>query len=168
MFALSENLIVGFSAIYMDAEYDSFLNGTCDKTGLAEPEFSCPAGQDVIDLSGRSPAGIHEISYNVNATYNFAMDSGIEGFFRIDYLHEKDVKTADLIPFNVANRGFDNVNASLGFSSANGGWDVMLWGRNLTDHETLISAFPTPAQPGSFSGYPNPPRTYGFTLRKNF
>jgi iron complex outermembrane receptor protein len=168
MFALSENLIIGLSAIYMDAVYDSFLNGTCDKTGLAEPQFACPAGQSTIDLSGRSPAGIHEISYNVNATYNFAMDSGVEGFFRVEFLHEKDVKTADLIPFNVANRGFDNVNASLGFSSANGGWDAMLWGRNLTDHKTLISAFPTPAQPGSFSGYPNPPRTYGFTLRKNF
>jgi outer membrane receptor protein involved in Fe transport len=104
----------------------------------------------------------------VNATYNFAVTGGVDGFFRVEYLHEKDVKLADLIPFSIASRGSDNLNASLGFSSANGGWDAMLWGRNLTDHETLISAFPTPAQPGSFSGYPNPPRTYGFTLRKNF
>ena len=44
----------------------------------------------------------------------------------------------------------------------------MLWGRNLTDHETLVSAFPTTAQPGTFTGYPNAPRTYGLTLRKNF
>ena len=168
MFALSDNLVVGLSAIYMDAVYDSFLLGTCDKTGLADAEFACPAGQSTIDFSGRKPAGIHELSYNVNATYNFAMDSGVEGFFRVEYVHEKDVKTADLIPFRIANRGSDNVNASLGFSSANGGWDAMLWGRNLTDHKSLISAFPTTAQPGSFSGYPNPPRTYGFTLRKNF
>ena len=168
MFALTDNFIVGFSAMYIDAVYDEFLNGTCDATGLAEPQYACPAGQKTIDLSGRSPAGIHELSYNVNATYNFAMAGGVDGFFRVEYLHEKDVKLADLIPFSMASRGSDNLNASLGFSSANGGWDAMLWGRNLTDHETLISAFPTPAQPGSFSGYPNPPRTYGFTLRKNF
>jgi iron complex outermembrane receptor protein len=44
----------------------------------------------------------------------------------------------------------------------------MFWARNITDHESLISAFPTTAAPDSFSGYPNAPRTYGLTLRKNF
>jgi iron complex outermembrane receptor protein len=168
MFALSENLVVGLSAMYIDAVYDEFLNGTCDDTGLSEPQYSCPDGQDTIDLSGQAPAGVHELSYNVNATYNFMVSDGIDGFFRLEYLHEKDVKVADLIPFSLASRGSDNLNASLGFSSEAGGWDAMIWGRNLTDHETLISAFPTPGQPESFSGYPNPPRTYGLTLRKHF
>lgn len=168
VFALSENLVVGLSAMYIDAVYDEFLNGTCDTTGLSDPEYLCPAGQNTIDLSGQSPAGVHELSYNVNATYNFEVSGGIDGFFRLEYLHEKDVKLADLIPASIAMRGSDNLNASLGFSSETGGWDAMIWGRNLTDHESLISAFPTPAQPGSFSGYPNPPRTYGLTLRKHF
>ncbi len=168
IFALSENFVVGLSAIYIDAVYDEFLNGTCDTTGLSDPQYLCPAGQNTIDLSGQSPAGVHELSYNVNATYDFEVSGGIDGFFRLEYLHEKDVKLADLIPASIAMRGSDNLNASLGFSSETGGWDAMIWGRNLTDHESLISAFPTPAQPDSFSGYPNPPRTYGFTLRKNF
>ena len=168
VFALSENLVVGLSAMYIDAVYDEFLNGTCDTTGLSDPEYLCPAGQSTIDLSGQSPAGVHELSYNVNATYNFEVSGGIDGFFRLEYLHEKDVKLADLIPASIAMRGSDNLNASLGFSSETGGWDAMIWGRNLTDHESLISAFPTTGQPGSFSGYPNPPRTYGLTLRKHF
>ena len=168
VFALSENLVVGLSAMYIDAVYDEFLNGTCDTTGLSEPQYVCPEGQKTIDLSGQSPAGVHELSYNVNATYSFEVSSGVNGFLRLEYLHEKDVKLADLIPFSLANRGSDNLNASLGFSSETGGWDAMIWGRNLTDHESLISAFPTPAQPDSFSGYPNAPRTYGFTLRKHF
>ena len=78
------------------------------------------------------------------------------------------MKLADNIGASIAQRGSDNLNASLGFGSETGGWDAMIWGRNLTDHESLISAFPTPGQPGSFSGYPNPPRTYGLTLRKHF
>ena len=168
VFALSENLVVGLSAMYIDAVYNEFLNGTCDDTGLSEPQYTCPAGQSTVDLSGQSPAGVHELSYNINATYNFEVSGGIDGFFRLEYLHEKDVKVADLIPFNLASRGSDNLNASLGFSSETGGWDAMIWGRNLTDHETLLSAFPTPGQPGSFNGYPNPPRTYGLTLRKHF
>jgi outer membrane receptor protein involved in Fe transport len=44
----------------------------------------------------------------------------------------------------------------------------MLWGRNLTDDEYLLSAFPTVIQAGSFSGYPNEPRTFGLTVRKRF
>jgi iron complex outermembrane receptor protein len=44
----------------------------------------------------------------------------------------------------------------------------MLWGRNLGDDQSLVSAFPTTVQPGSFNGYPSQPRTYGLTLRKYF
>jgi iron complex outermembrane receptor protein len=46
--------------------------------------------------------------------------------------------------------------------------DIMLWARNLLDDRQLIGAFPTLAQDGSYSGYPNQPRTYGMTLRKTF
>ncbi|MGB1868326.1 MAG: TonB-dependent receptor [Porticoccaceae bacterium] len=168
MFALSENLVLGLSGIAIDPVYDSFVNGTCDTTGLAEARYQCAPGERTVDLSGLQPAGVHELSVNANAVYSFVLAGGVEGFFRVEYVHEKDINIADLIPFSLASRGTDNLNASLGFSSANGSWDAMLWGRNLTDHESLISAFPTTASPGSFSGYPNAPRTYGVTLRKNF
>jgi len=168
MVALSESLVVGFSAIAIDAVYDSFTNGTCDTTGQAGEAYQCVGDANTIDLSGLSPAGVHELSVNANAIYSFDVSDSINGFFRVEYVHEKDVNIADLIPMSLASRGTDNLNASLGFSSDKGGWDAMLWGRNLTDHESLISAFPTTAQPGSFTGYPNAPRTYGLTLRKNF
>ena len=49
-----------------------------------------------------------------------------------------------------------------------GGFEAMLWGRNINNDEYLMSAFPAVAQNGSFSGYPNQPRTYGLTVRKYF
>ena len=168
MFALTESLVVNVSAITIDAVYDSFDEGTCDRTGLAGEAYQCPPGSDFVELSGQTPAGVHELSINANAVYSFNVNDSVNGFLRVEYVHESDAKVANLIPESLASRGTDNLNASLGFSSENGGWDAMLWGRNLTDHESLISAFPTTAQPGSFSGYPNAPRTYGLTLRKNF
>jgi outer membrane receptor protein involved in Fe transport len=168
LFAVSDSLVLGLSGIAIDPVYDSFVNGTCDTTGLAEERYRCAPGESTVDLSGFQPAGVHELAFNANAVYSFNLKNGTEGFFRIEYVHEKDVNIADLIPISLASRGTDNVNASLGLSSANGGWDAMIWGRNLTDHKSLISAFPTTASPGSFSGYPNAPRTYGLTLRKNF
>ena len=168
MLAVSDNLVLGLSGIAIDPVYNSFVNGTCDLTGLAEARYQCAPGKRTVDLSGLQPAGVHELSINANAVYSFVLSGGVEGFFRVEYVHEKDVNIADLIPFSLASRGTDNLNASLGFNSKNGGWDAMVWGRNLTDHKSLISAFPTTASPGSFSGYPNAPRTYGLTLRKNF
>ena len=48
----------------------------------------------------------------------------------------------------------------------------MGWVRNLTNDDALLATFATVAQqspsPGSVSGYPNQPRTYGVTLRKTF
>jgi outer membrane receptor protein involved in Fe transport len=44
----------------------------------------------------------------------------------------------------------------------------MVWGRNLNDDEYIVQSFPSVAQSFSVSGYPNQPRTYGITVRKNF
>ena len=72
-------------------------------------------------------------------------------------------------PAEVSTWGMNNVNASVGFITGNARqYEVMLWARNLTDHRAIVGAFPTVAQPGSFSGFPNQPRTFGVTLRVTF
>ena len=48
------------------------------------------------------------------------------------------------------------------------GLEFNLWGRNIFDDEYLLLAFPSVAQAGSASGYPNQPATYGLTLKYNF
>ena len=108
------------------------------------------------------------MSANANAVYSFDVSSSISGFVRLEYVYEDEIKIADLIPLSIAARSTDNFNASVGINSEMNDWSLILWARNLTDHESLISAFPTTAAPGSFSGYPNAPRTFGLTLRKDF
>ena len=71
------------------------------------------------------------------------------------------------MPGNIATREVSTINASAGLAWENG-FELMLWGRNLNNDEYLTSAFPSVAQAGSYSGYPNQPRTYGLTLRKSF
>jgi len=166
--ALSENLVLGLSGIFIDPVYDSFSHATCDTTGLAGPEYQCPEGESSVDLTGLTPAGIHRVSINANTVYSFAVSDQLAGFARLEYVYDDDIAIVDLIPRSLASRGSNNVNDSVGVSSEQRGWDAMIWGRNLTDHQSLISAFPTTASSGSFSGYPNAPRTFGLTVRKNF
>ena len=164
MVALSEALVVNVSGIKIDGEYVSFVNGSCGDF----PGLECDDGKSTRDLSGTQPAGVHDWSVNANAVYSFNLSDGISGFFRAEYVYESDVALVDNVPESLASRGSKNVNLSLGLDHGASGLSAMLWARNLTDHESLISAFPTTAAPGSFSAYPNAPRTYGLTLRKNF
>ena len=115
------------------------------------------------------------MSLSAVATYNFNI-SGMDGFIQADYQYDSAVDInggGDLSNNNIAlgSRGFRErevrmINASFGLTR--GDWDLRIWGRNLTNDEWLITWFPAVAQTGSLTGYPNQPRTYGATLRRNF
>ena len=141
------------AATWLDPVYDSFVGA------------EGPAGP--VDLSGTKPAGIHELSLVTSGQYNFDFTSSSDGFIRLEYLFEDEVQVIENVPASLAGREVSELNASLGIRWENG-FEAMLWGRNLTNDEYLVSAFPTTVQPGSFNGYPNQPRTYGLTIRKYF
>ena len=145
---------LSFAATWLDPKYDVF------------PNFVFPDGL-VQDLSGTTVPGVHEFSMNISGVYNFDIGASTSGFVRVGYIYEDEIPIIENVPGNIASREVSTVNASIGLQWDNG-FEAMLWGRNLTNDEYLLSAFPAVAQAGSFSGYPNEPRTYGLTLRKNF
>jgi iron complex outermembrane receptor protein len=173
---VSEELLLGLSAMYIDAKYLDYQRGPCDHvtTGVDDdmnpdtPEndyivyssVACDL-EDPLDAtsslgyknrSGETPAGIHDWSANLNAN----VPAVSETFFG---------QPVGNIP---ALRSSKNFNMSMGFNHAPSGIEVMLWGRNLTNHQALLSAFPTTAAPGSYGGYPTAPKTYGLTARATF
>ena len=145
-------LQLAFSATWLDAVYDSFPGGN----GVNGPE----------DLSGNKVPGVPELAMNANANYNFQVGSA-NGFIRFEYIFEDEVQIIENVPANLASREISMINASTGLAWDNG-FEAMIWARNLNNDEFLLSAFPAVAQAGSYSGYPNEPRTYGITVRKYF
>ena len=148
----TENFEGTFAATILDPTYDSFVGAE----GIGGP----------VDLSGTTPPGIHELSITTTGTYNFTMGNA-EGFARLEYIYEDEVQVIENVPADIASRKVSTLNASFGLSWENG-FEAMLWGRNVTNDEYLVSAFPTTVQTGSYSGYPNQPRTFGVTVRKYF
>lgn len=146
-------LTLTFAGTFLDPVYDDFQGAQ----GVAGP----------TDLSGEKPAGIHEVSLSTSATYNHDFGNGMDGFLRADYLYESNVQVVENVSADLAEREVNTVNASAGLSFDNG-FGVKIWGRNIFNDEYLLSAFPGVAQPGVFLGYPNQPRTYGISLRKDF
>jgi iron complex outermembrane receptor protein len=147
-----DGLRIGFAATWLDPLYDSF------------PGALGPDGP--MDLSGEKPSGIPELSTNTNISYSFDL-LGAYSYVRLEHVYEEDVQVVDNIPSSIAGREVNTVNASAGMSWSNG-MEFNLWGRNIFDDEYLLSAFPSVAQAGSVSGYPNQPATYGLTLKYNF
>ena len=149
-----DSLELKFAGTLLDPTYDSFEGAGRD-----------PQTGAVVDLSGETPGGITETSLSLSANYKFSWGEN-DGFFRADYFYEDDTPIGDL---NISQftRSSRNLNVSAGLQTPSG-WSLSAWVRNATDHVSLISAFPSVAQDGSFSGYRTQPRTYGITLGKEF
>ena len=149
----TDNFRFMFAGTILDPEYDSFVNGS----GVNGPE----------DLTGTQPAGVSEFSFSTNGTYNFDVGTSAAGFLRLEYIYEDEVQVVENVPASIASREVSTINASAGINWDNG-FEAILWGRNINNDEYLQSAFPSVAQAGSFSGYPNIPATFGITLRMIF
>ena len=149
--AATEDLTLSFFGAFYDAEFDDFANS--------------PFG----DLTGERPAGIPEVSTNLSANYDFVL-LGVDGFVRADWQHSSPAAYSDdpavqsLIGFE---RQSDLVNLSSGLTF-DSGTQLTVWGRNIFDEQFIDGAFPTAAQAGSISGFPNQPATYGVTVRQTF
>ncbi len=150
----TDALKLTLAGTFLDPIYDSFEGAGRD-----------PQTGEVADLSGLQPGGINEVSMSAGVTYNFPLGNN-SAFLRADYFYEDTVPIGDLA-IEQFTRDSRNLNIAAGLTTENG-LNFTLWGRNITDHVSLISAFPSVAQAGSFSGYRTPPRTYGVTITKDF
>lgn len=160
----TDRLDLVWAGTFLDAEYDSFPGAP---VVVAGPEDLADGVADGAgDLTGSTPAGIPEFASSFSVKYTQPTSFG-EAFIRGDWQYESEVQVIENVPEDVASREVNQFNASIGVNW-DSGLEALLWGRNIFNDEYYTSAFPTTLQANSFSAYPNPPRTYGVTLRKRF
>jgi len=155
---------------YLDPVYDSFTGAACVNYDTARCPVDPATGRrpNFRDLTGDRPAAIPKWSFSTSATVNHDFGGDYQGFARVEYDYGSKTQLTETTPPELSTWGQNVVNASLGVTNTAQQIEVMVWARNLTKDNSLISTFPTVAQDGSYSGYPNAPRTYGVTLRKTF
>ena len=75
LFFLNENFVVTFAASYIDATFNDFKNGPCDRTFVPPASDDCPiingGPARVKDFTGRTPSGVPELAITVSGTYTF-------------------------------------------------------------------------------------------------
>ena len=158
------------SVTYLDPKYDSFTGAACVNYDTVRCPVNPATGlrPSFRDLSGQRPAGIPTWSFSTSATLSHDLTNDIGAYLRGEYNYTSKFQLTETTPPNLSTYGQNTVNASLGIQSKANQLELMFWVRNLTQDNYLISTFPTVAQDGSYSGYPNQPRTFGATLRKSF
>ncbi|KQM19599.1 TonB-dependent receptor [Novosphingobium sp. Leaf2] len=140
------------------------------------------------DLSGTTPAGVSPLSVTFGAELvqpvgtrgdrvilhgdyhyeaQFQLVEGLPGLVVTDTQGRVVDVSAALAAAREFKQDINDVNASLTYAMANG-LELSVWGRNLLNDRTILQIFDSPAQPGSISGYPNQPRTYGVAARMRF
>ncbi|TIX51416.1 TonB-dependent receptor [Alteraurantiacibacter aquimixticola] len=138
------------------------------------------------DISGATPAGIPEWTVVIGGQWEQPLGNGDTLYLRSTYAYESETQVVDglpgfldptlpdggqaqavaaAVPFT---RQVDELSASVTYVLEDEGVEFSIWGRNLLNDRYLLSLFDSPAQPGSISGYPNQPRTYGATVRIGF
>ncbi len=155
---------------YLDPKYDSFTGAACVDYDTVRCPLNPATGlrPNFRDLTGQKPAGIPNWSGSTSATITHRFGNGWGFYLRGEYDYSSNVQLTETVPPQYNTWGVSQINASFAIQDTNDQLELMLWARNLNNDKYLLGAFPTVAQSGSYSGYPNEPRTYGFTLRKSF
>ncbi|MDI3258612.1 MAG: TonB-dependent receptor [Sinobacteraceae bacterium] len=120
------------------------------------------------DLSGRQLTNAPRWTVNAGAEYRLPLpwwDAVL--FTDASMRYQSAVNTgSDLDPAK-AQGGYALLNGRLGLDLPHG-WQLALWGANLTDQYYRMVVFNSPGQTGSYNAYVGLPRTYGIQITKDF
>lgn len=168
----TDNFVITVAATYLDDKFDSFEGASCLTaeflpTPVPQELITCdptnPAFTSSRSLSGKDDLLTPEWAASSTATWTFSMGA-LDGFVRAELQYVGDYNPGgDQAPQKSVD-AFTVINASVGLGNPDKGWDLTLWGKNITDEEYAQGMFDAVAQPGSLSGYPNDPPLYGLTF----
>jgi iron complex outermembrane receptor protein len=168
--------------------------------GYADSELTDPLiiddpqnpGVPIVDSSafvGQRLAQAPDLTANASLVYSHDLNAGGSMLWRLDWSHTGDilhelVEKGSPLESIISESAYDLVNARIGYTSEDGDWDLMLWGRNIFDERykvyrranPIIRVFGLDASGSglAFSGseaaqaIAGMPATYGLTFIKRF
>ena len=151
---LFSQFTISGSAEVLHAVYDSFPNAPTSNPDLAitEPTFGG-------DAAGHHLGYAAPEQFTIAGDYSFPLPSG-ELDLNVTVNHSASFFTE---PDNVIRQpDYTKVNASLRWKAANDRYDVLLWGRNLTN--AAVFTYADTLGTGLHVATYEPPRTYGVTF----
>lgn len=138
---------------------------------LADPVDAPGTPPDVADgpLAGRTLTNAPKWNLSGGVHWEHPVGDTIKTFFDLNASYRTHYNTGSDLALAKEQPGFTTIGGRIGlFSDAENGWELALWGTNLTDEYWQLIAFDTTFQGNSVSEFPAAPRMYGVTFRKDF
>jgi len=149
---ISESLTLGGTLAFLNAEYDSYSAGPCNRsrsTGAGSLPGTCDLGGQALPFAADTSASVYAdifkpISDNLNLVANLTVSYSDEYFVE-----------GTLEPTLIQD-SWTKVSGRIGVEAADNSWSLALLGQNLTDEETWLGGQPLF---GYDMVYPAAPRT---------
>jgi iron complex outermembrane receptor protein len=169
----TEKLRLGANLAMLDGKYDEFLGAACtakqdsDIRGGETSSGKCALnaqGQAVQDLSGGQLGA--DYSGSLTADYEHPLSNGAVWFTSADYYFSDDrFLSGDNDPID-SQEAFETVNIRTGLRMDD--WDVMIYGRNITDEIVTGGAADVPNAGGAHFKYLQPGEVWGAKFNFRF
>jgi outer membrane receptor protein involved in Fe transport len=167
---------VSLAYAYIKAEYSSFDKGACWiatpwNTGEQAPgqESDNPAKPNpYCNQKGNQPIQQPQHTALLQVAQDFEITSSIYGTASIDYNYiDSFYSESSNDPLSeIEASGL--VNARLKLTFDNYDFDLLFWGRNITDEKSKSSGAPATLQDGKLINFYTEPATYGVTFKQQF
>ena len=166
--AATDNLQLGLSFAWLDATYAEFGDAPCTAIQLdANPQcgISGNAGNTYNDLSGEPTLYASDTEWSLFADYSYPLgelDLFVSGEvnYRDEYSPAGDNDPIDMVD------DYTRLNLRIGLRAE--AWEIMAYGRNLTDEAVIIQSFDTPTVAGSHSRFMGEGQVIGLRAKYMF
>ncbi|MEQ9314335.1 MAG: hypothetical protein RLN72_00700, partial [Henriciella sp.] len=101
-------------------------------------------------------------------TYLFDITTDLRGLFHLNARYNSETAIADTSRGLTDNDAYALFGGRVGVQSADGTWELSIFGENITDEYYGITAFGVPEQTGTNAVYPGTPAMYGAEFKVNF
>lgn len=157
MFAVTNELTVGGSAAYLNAEYDEFI-AACPTNAVEAAKLDCyqdpnPAaapGRLIQDLSGEQLDNAPEITAALFVDYSTALKNGMKLGSRLDATYKDETSLDFSQDSNLVEDDYWRINARFSLDAPSDKWSVALSLFNITDEQPMSFGGQTFATPGTY------------------
>jgi iron complex outermembrane recepter protein len=165
----AEGLQIGLNGAWLDSEYDSYSDAPCSAVQLDADELCGQVGgTSNNDLAGENTTFAPEYTAALFFDYNFMLDNGMEIFVGGEANYSDDYDTqGDLDPVDRVD-DYTKVNLRFGIRGAEEDWEVMFFGRNITDEEVAAYGFDVPVLVGTHADMYDEGEVYGARFSYRF
>lgn len=148
--AATDHLLIYGGLAFLDFEFTDFENGQCYFGAVPDVDLDGDGTPELCDYTGNSNQMVSDFQANVTFDINAPVGDNLElnAMFNIFYTDDYDA-SATFDPA-LLQEAYTTLNARLGLGAADGGWEIALFAKNLTDEKVLTFGGDLPLAGSSF------------------